>query len=112
MRYFARLVFIPVAVIVVIFAVMNRGPATVSLWPLPYDIVVPLFVAVLGALAAGALLGGGVVWFGIVKWRFKARAGQRRTRALERELAAARPHDDERIAAAAPPALPPRRGGA
>jgi len=112
LRTFARLVFIPVAVVVVIFAVTNRGPVTVSLWPLPYDIVIPLFVAVLGATAAGALLGGGVVWFGIVKWRFKARAGERRTRALERELAATRPREDERVSAAAPPALPPPRGGA
>lgn len=112
MRYFSRLVFIPVAVIVVIFAVMNRGSVTVSLWPLPYDIVIPLFVAVLGAAAAGALLGGGVVWFGIVKWRFRARAGARRTKALERELAAVRPHEDEPMTAAAPPALPSRRRGA
>jgi uncharacterized integral membrane protein len=112
LKYFARLVFIPVAVAVVIFAVMNRGAVTVSLWPLPYDIVIPLFVAVLGAMAAGALLGGGVVWFGIVKWRFKARAGERRARALERELAATHPREDVPASGAAPLALPPRRGGA
>jgi uncharacterized integral membrane protein len=108
LKYFWRLVFIPVAVVVVVFAVTNRSPVTLSLWPLPYDIVVPLFVSVLGALGAGVLIGGGAIWFGVVKWRLRARAGERRSKSLERELAAARPHED--AMAPAQPTLPPRRG--
>jgi uncharacterized integral membrane protein len=107
LRFLAKLVFIPVAIVVVVFAVMNRGPVAVSLWPLPYGIVIPLFVAVLGALGLGTLIGGGIVWFGIVKWRFKARAGERRNRALERELASVRPREEKREAAASTPLLPP-----
>jgi uncharacterized integral membrane protein len=110
LKYLARLAFIPIAIVVVVFAVTNRGPVTLSLWPLPYDIVIPLFLAVLGALGAGVLIGGGVVWFGIVKWRFRARAGERRSRALERELAVARPRE-EAPSPPTPPALPARQRG-
>jgi uncharacterized integral membrane protein len=106
-------VFIPLAIAVVVFAVANRDRVAINLWPLPFDILVPLYVAVLGSLAAGALAGGAFVWLGVFKWRRRARAGERRSARLERELAAAQPGDPSSSgAAAAPPALPPRAGGA
>jgi uncharacterized integral membrane protein len=109
-RHFARLVFIPLAIVVVVFAVANRDRVAINLWPLPFDILVPLYVAVLGALGVGVLVGGAVVWFGVLKWRRRARAGERRNAKLERELAAARPSASPAASGAggaAPTALPP-----
>ena len=86
MKYFSRLLFIPVAIVVVAFAVANRQSATISLWPLPWELAVPVFLAVLGALAVGALIGGAVVWFSVVKWRMRAKSDERRIRTLEHEM--------------------------
>lgn len=90
-----RLLFIAVAIVAVMFAVSNRGPATVDLWPLPYRLDLPLYFAVLGALVVGFFLGAMVTWFAGAKWRRRARTGKRRSASLEVKV-----RDAERAAAA------------
>lgn len=60
MKPLFRLAFIPVALAVVVFALANRQPVTIDLWPLPFAVDLPVYLAVLGALALGLLVGGSV----------------------------------------------------
>lgn len=55
---FGKFLIYLVAAIVVIFAIVNRGPATLSMWPFPFEVTVPLFAALLSAVAIGVVLGG------------------------------------------------------
>lgn len=49
---------IPLAAVVVVFTISNRGLVSVDLWPASYSFQVPLFAAVLAAAFAGFLCGG------------------------------------------------------
>ncbi len=89
MKLLSRLVFIPVAAIVIVFAVANRQPVTLELWPLPFAVDLPVYLAVLGALVIGVLIGGLVQWLSDTRWRRKARVGERKASALARELSSA-----------------------
>lgn len=98
MKIFYRLVFIPVAAVFVVFAVANRHALTLNLWPLPLEIDLPVYIAVLGALAVGMVIGGSAQWISDGKWRRRARADKRKASALERQLTlveAAREAQDE-----------------
>ena len=111
MKLFYRLLFIPVAAIFVIFAVANRHALTLNLWPLPLEIDLPVYIAVLGALAAGMAIGGSAQWLSDGKWRRRARAGRREATALERRLTlveAAREGQDAAGATAAEAPAPRR----
>jgi uncharacterized integral membrane protein len=83
MRRFAWIVTLPISVIVVVFAVMNRQQVELDVWPLPWNISAPLFLFTLGLVLFGFLLGVVVMWFSGTKQR-------RRLRALKRELEDAR----------------------
>ena len=41
MRYLSWIITIPIALVIVSFAVSNRGPVDLALWPLPFEITVP-----------------------------------------------------------------------
>ncbi len=68
MRIFLKaLIFVPLALCLVLFAVANRQMVRLSLDPvsrdaplLAYD--VPLFAVILGALGLGILVGGAAAW--------------------------------------------------
>lgn len=109
MKLISRLMFIPVAAVFVVFAVANRHRVTLELWPLPLELDLPVYIAVLGALAAGMAIGGSAQWLSDGKWRRRARAGRRKASALERRLTlveAAREAGEEPAAAEAPPGRP------
>ena len=111
MKIFYRLVFIPVAAVFVVFAVANRHALTLNLWPLPLEIDIPVYIAVLGALAVGMAIGGSAQWISDGKWRRRARAGKRKASALERQLTlveAAREAEGEPAGQAAEPSAPRR----
>lgn len=86
MRVLSWIVGVPVAIVAVAFAVANRHPVRIELWPLPVDVEAPLYLAVLGTLILGLLVGALVAWFGGHRWRSLARNSQRRAATLEREL--------------------------
>ena len=71
------LILAPIAVLVILLAMANRTPVMLSFDPVGGDgamsVTVPLFVAVLGALMLGILIGGIVVWLGQGKHRRAAR---------------------------------------
>jgi uncharacterized integral membrane protein len=94
------LLVIPLGVLLVALAVVNRKPATLVLDPLGgadprFAVDVPLFLLLLGALALGLLIGGFATWLGQSNWRRMARQrGQesahwrRQADRLEKELEA------------------------
>lgn len=82
------LVTLPLAIILVTFAVSNREGVILSLWPLPATLEAPLYLIVLMALFAGFLVGELVAWINGRRWRREARRRARRIEALERELGA------------------------
>lgn len=89
MRYLSWIVTVPVAVLAVLFAVSNRTAVTFGLWPLPFTIDAPLYLATLLALAIGFVCGGTVVWIGQHRHRRRARLLAKRTARLEQDMAEA-----------------------
>jgi len=101
-RLLAVLLLVPLGALVVALAVVNRKPVTLVLNPLDASsglgIEAPLFLLLLLAFAVGLIVGGFATWYDQGKWRAKARAEARATRALraqaerlEKELDAAEP---------------------
>jgi uncharacterized integral membrane protein len=79
------------AVIAVVFALANRGKVTVNLWPLPIDdVTLPLYFAILGAMALGLVLGVAAAWPARERMRRRARVGERRAATAERATTAER----------------------
>ena len=109
MRILAWVIAAVVALVVIAFAVANRGPVEISVEPLPYRLDIPMWALAVGALVVGFLSGALVRWLLDHKVRRLARRGRRRTRALEQELAGARKKLDEAVRAqrAAVPAAGP-----
>lgn len=88
-----------VALVVIAFAVANRGPISISVAPLPYRLDIPIWALAVGALVVGFFTGALVRWLLDHRLRRMARRGRRRTRALEQELARARAKLDEAVRA-------------
>ena len=73
MRFLAWLITIPLAVVAVSFAISNRDLVTFGLWPLPQELVLPRFLAVLAPLLVGFLIGGLIAWASAGRHRRTAR---------------------------------------
>jgi uncharacterized integral membrane protein len=86
-RYLSWIITIPIALVIVSFAVSNRDAVELALWPLPFSITVPIYVAVLTTLVLGFLAGGFVAWSADRKHRVAARVRGRKAQQLERDLA-------------------------
>lgn len=93
----------PIAVVVIAFAIANRGPVTVSLSPLPVALDLPLYWVVLAAVLVGLIAGGTAAWASGAKWRRLAREKRRQAGRLEAEV------ESLRRAAPAPAGLPAAR---
>ena len=76
------------AIALALFAGSNRETVSFGLWPLPFALDLPLYLAVLTALLIGFVLGALCAWNGGRRWRRAARRRGRRIAALEHELAA------------------------
>ena len=102
---------IPIALVVIILAVANRHDVTVHLFPLPWDIDVPLYALLILVFALGAAAGGFAMWAG----RLKRQRKQRAKAVARQEKAALRQQKSERAKEASPvvrgparvPAVPP-----
>lgn len=90
MRFIGWIIAVPVAFIVIAFAIANRTPVGVHFDPLPYELDIPLWAAVIGGLAVGFLLGALIRWLFDHRWRAEARQGKRHVRALESEISTLR----------------------
>lgn len=105
MRLVHWVVTLPLALIVVIFAVSNRADVVVTFWPLPVTLGAPLYLVVLLALLVGFLIGEFLAWLNAGRTRRALRQSKRRIEALESELTATQAQLPQG-AAAVPPATP------
>lgn len=76
------------AVVLVPFAITNRAPVSLGLWPLPFALGTPVYLLVLLTLLAGFIIGAAGAWLAGHRVRRDLRRQYRRVAALERELAA------------------------
>lgn len=68
------------------FAIANRDPVAVDLWPVSGRIETPLFVALIAALYTGVALGVLVAWWAGRHGRRAARDARRKATELETEI--------------------------
>lgn len=82
----ACVIFIPLALIVGIFAIENRSPLRIEVWP--FEVILELWTSVwiLGVLAIGIVIGLVIGWMSGVDWRRRARRAERRLRNAEDQL--------------------------
>lgn len=85
------IILVPLAAIIIAFAVANRQAVTVSFDPFDaaqpaYAATLPLFVLILILVIFGVILGGTVTWFRQAGWRWAARRAEKENRDLRLEL--------------------------
>jgi uncharacterized integral membrane protein len=77
----AAAILVPLAVLIVAFAVANRQNVTIAFDPFstqqPDTVTEPLFVVILAALIAGVVIGGLASWLSHGRWRRLARRFER-----------------------------------
>jgi putative membrane protein len=86
-RALGLVVTLPVTLLIVAFAVSNRGPVAVGLWPFEAQVEMPVYLLGLGGLLVGVLVGGGLAGLATLGARMRARREARRADAAERSLA-------------------------
>ena len=89
------IIVVPLAVVIVAFAVANRQAVTVSFDPFSaaspaYAATLPLFAIIFAVLILGVLIGGIAAWIRQGKWRRAARRLDGEVRALHDEMDAIR----------------------
>ncbi len=87
MKRFSWILTLPLIVVAVVFAIANREPITLDLWPLEASPRLPLFVILLACVAFGLAVGGLATWLSAAPTRRRARQARRRVAELEREAA-------------------------
>lgn len=89
------IIVVPLAIIIVAFAVANRQAVTVSFDPFSsadpaYAARLPLFILIFALVILGVIVGGVTTWFRQAGWRRSARMLEGEVRALHQELEALR----------------------
>jgi uncharacterized integral membrane protein len=80
------IVGLPLALLLVVFAVANRHEIRLELWPLPFAVDLPAYLAVFGAALIGLVIGAAATWLAGSRGRSRARGDRRRAAGLERQL--------------------------
>ena len=85
------LILVPLAIVLVTFAVANRQTVTVSFDPFDqahpaFVLALPLFVLVLVLVIGGVIVGGIAAWLRQSKWRRAARLAAAQARELRAEV--------------------------
>jgi lipopolysaccharide assembly protein A len=88
MRLMIRaLIYVPLAFVLVLFAMSNRESAHLGLWPFDYSLELPLSIALLIAFAIAFLLGALLLWFSAISARLRARRAEHAIKMLESQVA-------------------------
>ena len=100
------IILVPLAILIIAFAVANRQIATVSFDPFSATepaaaVTLPLFALIIVLLIIGVVIGGTAAWLRQGEWR-------RRARRLEREVDELRSKLDALEAIAGEPTIVPR----
>jgi uncharacterized integral membrane protein len=88
----AAVILIPLAIVIIAFAVANRQIVTVSLDPFSSEhpassLTLPLFALIIVLLIVGVVIGGVAAWLRQAKWRRVARRLEREAEELRGEVA-------------------------
>jgi uncharacterized integral membrane protein len=112
MKFLGRALFILFLLLGALVAVSNPQRVDLVLWPLPYDLKLPLYLLIVGLLFVGVLAGLGFGWWAGRHHRRRARKHGGEARRLDREVTRLRGELDQHRAAAAPaaPNVPPTAG--
>jgi uncharacterized integral membrane protein len=91
----AALVLVPLAIVIIAFAVANRQLVTLSLDPFSADrpaaaVTLPLFALIIVLLILGVVVGGVAAWLRQSQWRRKARRLERELTELRAEVSSLR----------------------
>jgi len=81
---------VPLTLLIVLFAVSNRGPVDIGFWPTTYQITVPIYALALLMIVVGFILGGTLVWTETTGDRMRARRYRKKSEGLEQDLEKAR----------------------
>jgi len=84
------IILVPLAIVIVAFAVANRQTIVVSLDPFDsvnpaYAASMPLFVLIFVLVIFGVILGGIAAWLGQMRWRWAARRAEQENHELRLE---------------------------
>jgi uncharacterized integral membrane protein len=90
-RFLTLFVLFPVAIVVVVLSVANRGYVAFSIDPIGagstgWTVNAPLYVFLFAALAVGILIGGVATWVRQGRWRLAARAERANAERLRRDV--------------------------
>jgi len=85
-KFISWIISIPLALVIIIFSLVNRGAVTIDFWPFPAAIGIPLFALILAALMVGILWGGMAAWLAAGRSRKRARELTRRIESAEMEI--------------------------
>lgn len=91
-RFLTIFVLIPIAVVVVVLSVANRGAVSFSLDPIRagtsgWTVTAPLYVFLFAAVALGIVIGGIATWFRQGRWRQVARSERANADRLRTDVA-------------------------
>lgn len=86
MKILSRLLFLLFVLIGVLIAVSNTQPVQLALWPLPHQLVMPVYLLVVVVLLLGVLAGLWMGWWGGRHHRRRARHARGEAERLEREV--------------------------
>ena len=100
MQFIGRFLWLIITLIAIsvamMFAISNTQAVVLRFWPLTGELEIALWTLTIGAMAIGALLGGGLVWLSLVaartrNWSLHRQLGKAEQRAVNAEdrLAAA-----------------------
>ena len=112
-KAFAIAILVPLAILIVMFAVANREIITVSFDPFDsahpaLAFKMPLFMLIFALVTVGVVVGGIAAWLRQHKWRMRARRAEAEARDLRVRLDADQPRRNVPALEASPPfAVPP-----
>jgi uncharacterized integral membrane protein len=91
-RFLTLFVLVPIAIVVIVLSVANRGAVSFSLDPIGagstgWTVTAPLYVFLFAALALGVLIGGIAAWIRQGRWRQAARTERATAERLRAEVA-------------------------
>jgi len=85
-KFLSWVISIPLALVIIIFSLVNREAVTVSFWPFPAAMDIPLFALILATLMVGILWGGLAAWLAAGRARKRAREMSRRADTADMEI--------------------------
>jgi len=89
-KFLVGLIVVPLGLLLVALAVVNRKPVMLGLNPFNGDsgfsVEAPFFLFLFGSFALGLVIGGLATWLGQGKWRRTARVEARETSTWRRQV--------------------------